>query len=338
MQHDPSPTVALVDLLDQIASRIDVARRILVFSHVAPDGDAVGSALALMWILRALDKEVEVSFEDAMPPFLAFLPGANEVSDRPLAGHDLIIAVDGSDATRYGANFTRAYNAAECPPIIGIDHHKTNTRFADTNWVDSSDAATAQMILVLARHAWWPMPRAAAICLATGCVTDTNGFTTDHTTATVLEDVAALMRQGAPLAKIIRQTMSSRTRADVALWGRILSTLEVEDSVAWALNRAADRAAVGAGEEEGGGIATFLRNIEGVNIGLLFMEVAPQTVRLSARAEVGYDVSDLMLALGGGGHAQAAGATLEMSLDEAVALVVPQARAITRALKSPVLM
>ncbi len=115
------------------------------------------------------------------------------------------------------------------------------------------------------------------------------------------------------------------------LWGRVLSTLKVEGGVAWALNRLADRQEVGALEEDGGGLGTFLRDIIGVNVAILFTEVDGQTTRISMRSERGYDVSDLALALGGGGHAQAAGATLDLPLEEAVARVIPQAAAIARA-------
>lgn len=314
--------------LDEILGRIAQAQRILIFSHVGPDGDAFGSALGLMWLLRAQGKAAEVSFADPVPVGYRFLPGSEEVADRPVTEQDLVIAVDGSDRERYGANFSTARARGE-PFTIGIDHHKTNTLFADLNWVDSRYAATAQMIYALARHAGWAIPMEAATCLATGCVTDTNAFSTDHTTPDVLETVAALMRAGASLATIMRQAMSLRTPTDAALWGRILSTLRIEDGVAWAVSRAAVRAEVGATEEEGGGIATFLRDIIGVNMGLLFVEIDGETVRLSMRSRPAYDVGALAFSLGGGGHTQAAGATLRLPLSQAVEQVVAQAKAIT---------
>lgn len=321
-------------LLDEILGRIARAHRILIFSHIGPDGDAFGSALGLMWLLRAQGKAAEVSFADPVPPSFRFLPGSEEVADRPVSGHELVIAVDGSDGERYGATFS-AVRALGEPFAIGIDHHKTNTLFADLNWVDSRYAATAQMIYTLARHAGWTIPPEAATCLATGCVTDTNAFSTDHTTPEVLETVAFLMRAGAPLSTIMRQAMSLRTPSDAHLWGRILSTLQIETGVAWAINHAAARREVGATEDEGGGIATFIRDIVGVNVGLLFVEVDAETVRLSMRSRPAYDVGALAFSLGGGGHTQAAGATLHLPLDEAVALVVAQAQAITPLTPSP---
>ncbi|MDQ4075012.1 MAG: bifunctional oligoribonuclease/PAP phosphatase NrnA [Chloroflexota bacterium] len=316
--------------LDAILNCVGAAERIIIFGHVGPDGDTLGSALGLMWLLRARGKVAHVSFEDPLPVTFRFLPGAKEVEDRPVASHDLIIAVDGSDADRYGNHFAAAYQATSRPHIVVIDHHKTNTYFGDLTWVDSRYTATAQMIYELARHARWEIDTDTATCLATGCVTDTNAFSTDHTTPDVLEVVANLMREGAPLAHIIRHTMHLRTRADAMLWGRILSTLQVENGIAWAISRAADREAVGAQEGEGSGIATFLRNIIGVHIGILFVEIDSHTVRISMRSKPSYDVSRLAFNLGGGGHAQAAGATLNMSLDEAVERVVQQAKEIVQ--------
>ena len=163
-------------LLDEIISRLMQANKILIFSHVKPDGDAFGSALGLMWLLRTQGKAVDVSFADPVPINLRYLPGQHEVDDRSIEGYDLVVAVDGSDEKRYGNHFSVFWEAKQeanheaLPFLLGIDHHKTNTQFADLNWVDSNYVATAQMIYRLAQHAGWPICSEAAICLATGCV------------------------------------------------------------------------------------------------------------------------------------------------------------------------
>ena len=321
-------------LLNEITSRLMQANKILIFSHVKPDGDAFGSALGLMWLLRMQGKVVDVSFADPVPVNFGYLPGQDEVDDRSVEGYDLVVAVDGSDENRYGSHFSAFWKAKQeanhstLPFLLGIDHHKTNTLFADLNWVDSNYVATAQMIYDLAQHAQWPICSQAATCLATGCVTDTNAFSTDHTTPEVLENVAHLMRQGAPLAHIIYQSMGLRTASDVALWGRILSTLQISDGVAWAVSRITDRNDVQANLGDGSGVSTFLRNIIGVNIGILFVEAGEEKIRLSLRSNKGYDVGQLAFALGGGGHTQAAGVTLQMTLEHAVPMVIERATAI----------
>lgn len=321
-------------LLDEITSRLMQAEKILIFSHVKPDGDAFGSALGLMWLLRTQGKVADVSFADPVSVNFRFLPGQDEVDDRSVEGYDLVVAVDGSDEKRYGSHFSAFWKAKQDAPrgfkpfLLGIDHHKTNTLFADLNWVDSRYVATAQMIYDLAQHAQWPISTQAATCLATGCITDTNTFSTDHTTPEVLENVADLMRQGAPLSTIIYQAISLRTASDAALWGRILSTLQVADGVAWAVSRIADRDEVNANLGDGGGVSGFLRNIIGVNISILFVEASQEQIRLSMRSKKGYDVGQLALTLGGGGHTQAAGATLQMRLHDAVSMVIEHAKAI----------
>lgn len=315
-------------MLTDIIARLHAASSILIFSHVNPDGDAIGSALGLWWVLQAQGKTAAVSFADPAPDSLKFLPGIEEIRPRAWDGQALVLCVDGSDAERYGADYTAARTAGAS--VVMIDHHKTNTLFGDWNWVDSTYVATAQMIYALVREAGWTLPPEAATCLATGCVTDSNGFSTDHTTPEVLETVADLMREGASLSTIMYYTRGLRSPADALMWGKILVNLRIEDGVAWAVNYAIDRAAVSADEGAAGGVSGFLRDIEGVEIGILFTEVEPALTRLSLRSTKAYDVSAIALELGGGGHRQAAGATVALSVAETVALVVAKAKALVR--------
>jgi phosphoesterase RecJ-like protein len=324
----PIPHLTPFPMLPEIISRIESAASILIFSHINPDGDAIGSALGLWWVLQAQGKTVAVSFADPAPESLRFLPGIEEIRPRAWDGAALVLCVDGSDAERYGAEYTAARAAGAA--VITIDHHKTNTLFGDLNWVDSQYVATAQMIYALTRHAGWTLSPEAATCLATGCVTDSNGFSTDHTTPDVLETVADLMRAGASLSTIMYYVRGLRSRADALMWGKILSNLQIDGGVAWAVSYAADRAVVGADENAAGGVSGFVRDIEGVQIGILFTEVEPRLVRLSMRSTKAYDVSTIALELGGGGHRQAAGATVESSVQEAVAMVVAKAKALVQ--------
>jgi phosphoesterase RecJ-like protein len=325
----PPDSAKTLIMLSEIISHLNTASSILIFSHLNPDGDAIGSALGLWWVLQAQGKTVAVSFADPAPESVLFLPGIEEIRPRPWDGKALVVCVDGSDEARYGAEYTTARaNGAE---VITIDHHKTNTLFGDLNWVESRYVATAQMIYELVRQAGWTLPPQAATCLATGCVTDSNGFSTDHTTPEVLETVADLMREGASLATIMYYARGLRSPADALMWGRILYNLRIEDGVAWAVSYVADRHDVGADEGAAGGVSTFLRDIQGVSIGILFTEVEPRLVRLSMRSTKTYDVSAIALELGGGGHRQAAGATVELSIQDAMNLVIAKAKGLVRA-------
>lgn len=308
---------------------LEGARRPLIFGHLRPDGDAVGSALGLMWLLRERGAAAEVSFADPLPRSVRFLPGASEIENRPASGHDLLVALDGSDAERYGDAFSAARRAGV--PAALIDHHQTSTDFLADRWVDPAATATAEMIYLLARAAEWKIDPRAAICLATGCVTDTNAFTTDHTTPEVLETVATLVRLGAPLSTIIREAMHLRTVTEARLWGRVLATLQVDGAVAWVLNRRSDRREVGGTEGDAGGIGSFLRNIIGVRVAIQFIELDNGRVRISLRSEPSVDVGSLALSYGGGGHRQAAGATLDGPLERAVRDVTRQARLLAAA-------
>lgn len=311
---------------DAVAATLCRSQRVLIFSHVNPDGDAFGSALGLMWGLRALGKEATVSIADPAPFNYRFLPGWTEVASRFPSDEDLIITVDGSDPTRFGPGFSPETVGER--PVIVIDHHVTNLRFGTANWVDPSYAACAEMVYELLLVLEVPITPEIATCLLTGMATDTLGFSTDHTTPEIVQAASDLMRAGADLPFILRQAYSTRTLADVRLWGRILMTLRVEGHLAWIENRIEDRRAVQASEGDGGGVASFVLSVEGVTIAALFVERDDGTTKVSLRSAVGWDVAETAARLGGGGHTQAAGMTLDLPLPEAEAVVLGHLRQI----------
>jgi phosphoesterase RecJ-like protein len=293
---------------------------------VSPDGDAFGSALGLMWGLRALGKTATVSIADPVPFNFHYLPGWEEIAPRQPTDEDLIVTVDGADAERLGAGFSQALVGNR--PVVVIDHHVTNPRFGTFNWVDPRYPACAEMIYELLQVLKVPISPEIATCLLTGIATDTMGFTTDHTTAQVVQVAGELMRAGGDLPFILKQAYATRSLADARVWGRVLMTLQVEGHIAWAENRLADRRAVNATEEDGSGIASFMRGIEGVCIAALFVERDDGTTRVSLRSTAGWDIAQVAVALGGGGHPQAAGVTLEAPLAEAKTLVLDLLRRI----------
>lgn len=311
---------------DAVAEALCQARRVLIFSHVNPDGDAFGSALGLMWGLRALGKTATVSIPDPVPFNYRFLPGWSEIAPRAPVDEDLIATLDGSDPERFGAGFSPATVGSR--PVIVIDHHVTNSLFGTINWVDPTYAACAEMIYELLQTLEVPITQEIAICLLAGIATDTMGFSTDHTTPDAVQAASELMRAGGNLPFILKQVYGTRVLADTRLRGRILTTLQVEGHLAWVENRRADRLAVGASEENGGGIATFVLGTEGITIAALFVERDDGTTKVSLRSEPGWDVAQVAAALGGGGHPQAAGVTLPLPLAEAEALVLHHLRQI----------
>jgi len=168
----------------QVANTILNADNILIFSHVDPDGDAIGSALGLMWALRSIGKQANVSFADPVPVRLRFLPGSEEVAPREPTGDELIVVLDASDPDRLGGPLPP--EAMQGREVVNIDHHITNVNFGTVNWVDPSYPATAQMVYYLLPLLGIERPDAkTATCLLTGMVTDTNAFSTSHTTPAI---------------------------------------------------------------------------------------------------------------------------------------------------------
>ncbi|HYN87400.1 MAG TPA: bifunctional oligoribonuclease/PAP phosphatase NrnA [Ardenticatenaceae bacterium] len=309
---------------DAVAALLLRCRRALIFSHLNPDGDAIGSSLGLMWGLRVLGKEARVSIADPVPFNYRFVPGAGEITPRAPTDEDLIVLVDGSDPERFGPDF-RVETVGDLPTAV-IDHHITNNFFGTVNWVDPSYPACAQMIYELLQALDVPITPQIATCLLKGIATDTIGFSTDHTTPEIVQAASELMRAGGSLPLILKQAYSTRTLADVRLWGRILLTLQVDGHLAWAENRREDRDAVGATQADGEGITNFIRTIEGVAVAALFIERAEGGTKVSLRSDRGWDVAAVAQQLGGGGHVQAAGVTLNLPLKQAEVLVLGHLR------------
>jgi len=309
----------------QVANTILNADNILIFSHVDPDGDAIGSALGLMWALRSIGKQANVSFADPVPVRLRFLPGSEEVAPREPTGDELIVVLDASDPDRLGGPLPP--EAMQGREVVNIDHHITNVNFGTVNWVDPSYPATAQMVYYLLPLLGIERPDAkTATCLLTGMVTDTNAFSTSHTTPAILRDAADLMEAGAPLPTIMQEAIRSRTLQEVRLWGQVLYDFAVEDGIAWAINSREKQAKAEASENDAGGISNFLLNIRGVKAAITFNELEDGRTKISMRAKPGYNLADLAFRLGGGGHPLAAGATLDMPIEEAVRTVIPLLR------------
>ncbi|MDQ7028486.1 MAG: DHH family phosphoesterase [Ardenticatenia bacterium] len=309
-----------------VAEALHQARSVLILSHTNPDGDAVGSALGLMWALRSLRLRAHVALPDPVPANLTFLPGANSVGGQELVDdQDVCVVLDSSSPQHVGDLFEYA-TARECR-VINVDHHVTNVRFGHVNWINPACPAVAQMIYwLLPLLGVSPDPKIAT-CLLTGFVTDTNGFSTPNTTPRLLHDAAELVTAGAPLADIIREAHLNRSLAQVRLWAQALQSLCFEDGIVWTVNTPAMRRAAGATERDSSGLSTFLLTIREAHMAASFTVLDDGRIRVSLRARPGYDVAAVAARFGGGGHPPAAGATLDGPLDEAVTLVISAMKA-----------
>ena len=313
------------------AELIRNSTKILIVTHVSPDGDAIGSLLGLGIALKEMGKTVTMAVDGGVPLALRFLPGAGEIlaSVKPGLQVDLFIAVDCGDAERTGK--VGAQGFAFNVPTINLDHHRTNTNFADANLVDENTVAAAEGVLDLLDRLGVAPSAAVAECLLCGVVTDTLCFRTSNVTSATLGKAQRLMAAGADLSGIVQRTVSHLSTAALKLWKQVMPTVCLEDHVVWATITLAMRQDSGYIDGADGGLVSLLIQADEAYVSCVLREKEDNTVELSIRAVPGFDVSDYSLSLGGGGHTLAAGATVKGSLAEVEALVIPTLKAIAKA-------
>ena len=301
------------NLREAISAEIGRACRILLVTHVGPDGDAMGSLLGLGSLLRARGKEVTLACEDPVPESYRFLPGSDQVVQEASGSYDLVIGLDCSDRQRMGDVVSENLAAL---PLVNIDHHVTNGRFGTINWVDASAVATTQMVLTLAEELGWPVTRQVAICLLNGLVTDTRSFRTSNVDMAAMRAVLRLIEAGASLPEIARQALEQRPLASVRLWADAVDRLRLEDGILWTSVTLAMRQRWGMDENDFSGLANSLSGIREARAVVVFTERDNGLIDVSMRAAPGLNVAQAAVRLGGGGHPQAAGCTLEGDLPQ----------------------
>lgn len=318
--------------LQQVMDRLDVARRVLVIGHVSPDGDAIGSVAGLVLILRKQGKKAVGCIADGVPwfyrPLLAdgLIRTPDEVKG---ATFDTVVTVDSSDLARLGD--AQALLDGK-PPDIVLDHHRTNRGFGRLNYCDPSSAATALIVYEIAQ-ALVPVDEQLAQVLLLGVATDTGFFRYGNGDHRVLEVAADLVKSGASLPRIASAALENKTLHGLKLLARMLDTvtLAAAGKLAYGWVSAAMLAETGCTEQEAEGFVGEVRALHGVEVALLFVESPPGEVHVSFRSKSYVDVSEIALALGGGGHPRAAGCLLKVrGVREAIDTVVPLA---TRAVR-----
>ncbi|HEX7621553.1 MAG TPA: DHH family phosphoesterase [Anaerolineales bacterium] len=300
------------DLQKKIKGRIHAAHRVLVTSHVRPDGDAIGSSLALSLALLDAGKQVQVVLADGLPDGFKHLPGADMVLTQAVGDFDLIISVDCSDLKRIGP----VLDGYRAPDII-VDHHVTTEEFGTLNLVEPEAVATAS---VLTRHmAEWGLVITPPIAanLITGFVTDTLGFRTSNITPEALRQVAGLMEIGADLSSLYYRSLVRRTFVEAKYWGAGLSSLQRADGIIWATLTLADRSASGYTGRDDADLINIVSSIDDADIAIMFVEQNANITKISWRGlKPQVDVSQISLQFEGGGHKAASGAELSGSLVE----------------------
>lgn len=306
---------------------VDRAERIAVVTHIYPDGDAIGSMMGLAQALREQGKTVYPFVDGGLPRRFAFVPNSAdiqaEVSDQQF---DLVISTDASDLSRLG-KVGAVLHQQDCP-LIQLDHHQTNLIFGDVNLVDARTVAAAEGILDWIDWMGWTLSKQTAQALLTGIVTDTMCFRTNNVTADLMGKVQRLMAAGADLNDIVQRTLASQPTGLIRLYGRVLPRLQLEDQVIWVTLTPDDYRAAHMEVGEYNGLSSYLVQADEAVIAAVFVLMEQGQVDVSMRAVPGYDVSQIALSMGGGGHVLASGCTLKnMTLEESVERLIPMLKA-----------
>jgi bifunctional oligoribonuclease and PAP phosphatase NrnA len=300
------------DLQIRIRDRIQSAQRVLVTSHIRPDGDAIGSSLALGLALLDARKQVQVVLADGLPASFRHLPGSENIRTKADGEFDLIISVDCSDLKRVGKALDGYH-----PPDIVIDHHSTTEPFGALNLIDPQAAATAS---VLTRYMQlWGLNLTAPIAanLLTGLVTDTLGFRTSNTTPEVLRQAADLIELGADMTRLYYLSLVRRTFPATKYWGAGLSNLTRTDGIVWTSLTLADRKKSNYTGNDDADLISVISSIDEADIAIIFTEQNKHKTKVSWRGlKPNVDVAQIASQFGGGGHKAASGAELTGTLED----------------------
>lgn len=296
--------------------------RFLVASHVRPDGDAIGSTLAMGYALRSLGKDVKMVNQDGIPGVFRFLPGV-EVIETPDAypeGLDVevVCALDTAVQNRVGSGVLGLVEGKDVK-WVNIDHHVSNPCYGDWNYIDGDSPATGQILYELVDALDIPMTTEVRDALWTGITTDTGSFQYPSTTAKTFEIGAHLIREGVDVGKISERIFDSYPRRRVELLRELLNVLKISEDgrvASWGLTIAA-REKVGAHPEDTEDLINTIRGIEGVQVAVFFEELDGGYIRISSRSKtLQVDVSELCKKFNGGGHRLAAGARVLGTMEE----------------------
>ncbi|MBL8153290.1 MAG: DHH family phosphoesterase [Anaerolineae bacterium] len=311
------------------AEAVRQAQTILVVTHIKPDGDAIGTLLGLAVALREMGKTVDAAVDGGPQEFLKFLAGSETIIDDLDRGQwDVMISVDASDEERTGK--AGAYGRAHSPLVINLDHHPTNTLFGSIHLIQAQAASAAEVVVEWLEQMRHPLSAPVATALLTGVITDTIGFRTSSVTPRTLEIAQRLMQAGAPLHEIVGRTLATKPYGHIDLWKRVFPTVQLADGIISAIVTPDDIKAAGLTESTDGGLVGILISVEEVAVAVVFKVQSDGTVELSLRSKPAFDVSGMALALGGGGHKQASGATVSGTIDAVREQVMPMLRSVVQ--------
>jgi bifunctional oligoribonuclease and PAP phosphatase NrnA len=314
-QAAKSPMQAILEALQE-------GERFLVCSHSRPDGDAVGSMLAMGMLLRQMGKTVDVVAADRVPAVYRSLPGAAEIRHvmRVHGPYDAVVLLecDGLQRTRL-RGLERMFH-------INIDHHASGKEFGELNWIDRDACSVGELVHRLVKAANCTVTPEMATCLYTALLTDTGGFCFGGIHASTFALAGQLVEAGADPVHIARDVYFANPFSKMLLLGKALSNLMREGALAWLWVTHEDMVSAGAVEEDCEGVVNYALSTAGIEAAVFLRELPEGRVRLSLRSKGKVNVASISERLGGGGHENAAGCTLDGPMERATGEILSALR------------
>jgi phosphoesterase RecJ-like protein len=302
-------------MLSQVVELIEEKNKFAITSHIRPDGDSLGSSLGLYWLLRALDKDVEVIMRDPVPHAYQRLPGASNVRVTPRvdAAYHAVFVIECSDITRPGLI------DLDKQLVVNIDHHSTTALFGKINWIDSTASAVGEMIYNLCKATGVRVTKEIAECCYTALITDTGSFHYSNTTERTFKVASELLRTGVKPAKTAEAVFASYPWSRIQLMGAVLSTArrDVTGRIACLRHSLEMQQTAEASDEDADGFVNYPLTVGEVEAVAMLKECEPGVYRTSLRSKGDVNVAKVAEKFGGGGHRNAAGCTLRGTWEEA---------------------
>lgn len=303
--------------LKEIAEQLKKLRSAVIFCHMRPDGDTLGSAMGLSWLLRQNGARCSVVCESEIPEKFHFLEGMGSISRNVDSAAEAYIAVDCSEEHRMGT-LGETFRTAK-KPKFNIDHHISNTRFADHNFVEER-AATCEIVTELSAFFDFPLSPLAANYLMLGLSSDTGNFAHKNVTESTFLAAARLVSFGADVNEIQYYMFKRQSAARALLFGRTMSTIRYfeEGKIAFISVTRAQLDACGAKSDVTEGFIDFPLTVDGVDVAVCLLEVADERFKISLRSKGATDVNAVAAVYGGGGHTLASGCMISGCLEEVI--------------------
>ena len=309
--------------LDEILKQVKKVQTICIMAHEGPDGDAIGSSLALYHIFKEMGKEVEVLMKK-VPETFTFLPGFETIKETPSREKfDMGIVVDCPDIKRVHKDLIPYFESAEV--TAQFDHHMNNSMFADYNVVNHVAPACCQILVESFDYLEVEISKDAMTCFLTGIITDTGGFKNSGTSVETFEIAGRALEMGINLSKIYKKSLMEITRTRFEIQKIAMERMEflADGKISFTYIQLEDEKNLGLKDGDHEGIVEIGRNIKGVEVSI-FLREQEKDYKISLRSNDYVNVAEVCMVFGGGGHIRAAGASTTLNLEEAKRALVKE--------------